>query len=131
MNSQESLATQIDAHIKDQKDRSKRIGKSPGRPKGTPNRLSALTLLDSIKKYTGNNFADLVAQGYNDSIINKDTATRLQYEKMLINKVVADLVEVTNVPVEDLTFIDMPDEYFSTVAATYLHSEANDPDESN
>lgn len=65
-----------------------------GRKKGTTNKISGATILQSVEKYCGEKFEDLLAQGYFDSIKNEDKVTRLQYEKMFLNKVVADKSEV-------------------------------------
>jgi hypothetical protein len=50
--------------------------------------------LASIESHTGEPLEDLLAQGYYESIVNRDKQTRLQYEKMFLSKVVADKVEV-------------------------------------
>lgn len=68
--------------------------KNSGRKSGTTNKISGATILDSVHKYTGEKFEDLLAQGYHDSIINHDKQTRLQYEKMFLSKVVADKTEM-------------------------------------
>jgi hypothetical protein len=61
-----------------------------GRPKGSSNKISGATILESVEKYAGEKFEDLLAQGYVESIQQRDKATRLQYEKMFLGKVVAD-----------------------------------------
>lgn len=65
-----------------------------GRKKGTTNKISGVTILESVEKYCGQKFEDLLAQGYFDSIQNNDKPTRIQYEKMFLNKVVADKAEM-------------------------------------
>jgi hypothetical protein len=65
-----------------------------GRKKGGTNKISADKILKSIEDTCGKPFEELLAQGYYSSIINQDVNTRLQYEKMFINKVVADKQEV-------------------------------------
>jgi hypothetical protein len=65
-----------------------------GRKKGGTNKISGATILDSVEKYCGEKFEDLLAQGYRDSIDNHDKSTRLQYEKMFLSKVVADRVHL-------------------------------------
>ena len=77
-----------------------RIG--AGRPKGQTNKISGATILESIEKYAGEKFEDLLAQGYWDSITQQDKQTRLQYEKMFLSKVVADKVEVDMRVTEDV-----------------------------
>ena len=75
---------------------SSRGGARPGsgRKPGTTNKISAQTLLASIESHTGEPLEDLLAQGYYESIINRDKQTRLQYEKMFLSKVVADRVSM-------------------------------------
>lgn len=68
--------------------------KNSGRPAGTSNKISGVTILASVEKYSGERFEDLLAQGYVESIESGDKPTRLQYEKMFLNKVVADRAEI-------------------------------------
>lgn len=65
-----------------------------GRKQGVTNKISGATILQSVEKYTGEKFEDLLAQGYHESIVAKDKQTRLQYEKMFLSKVVADKQEM-------------------------------------
>jgi hypothetical protein len=65
-----------------------------GRKPGTTNKISGASILDSVEKYAGEKFEDLLAQGYVDSIKQRDKSTRLQYEKMFLSKVVADKQEI-------------------------------------
>ena len=66
-----------------------------GRPRGKIMRLTIDRLLDSIEITTGTNFAMLVAEGYQDAILSGDRKLRLEYERMLLNKLVADKLDVT------------------------------------
>ena len=65
-----------------------------GRPKGGTNKITGATILESIEKYSGEKFEDLLAQGYLDSIREDDKMLRLRYEQMFLGKVVADKVSV-------------------------------------
>jgi hypothetical protein len=65
-----------------------------GRKAGTTNKISAQSLLASRESHTGEPLEDLLAQGYYESIVNRDKQTRLQYEKMFLSKVVADRVNM-------------------------------------
>ena len=67
-------------------------GKRPGagRPRGARNQFSMTAVLEEIRVTTGSTFVELLAQGYKESIENNDKYTRLKYENMLINKLVAD-----------------------------------------
>lgn len=68
--------------------------RGPGRPPGSTSKISGATILASVERYAGQRFEDLLAQGYVDSIQADDKPTRLQYEKMFLNKVVADRSQV-------------------------------------
>lgn len=70
------------------------VRKNSGRKKGTTNKISGVSLLEAVKKETGENFETLLAQGYHESILHNDKQTRLQYEKMFLSKVVADKTEI-------------------------------------
>lgn len=75
---------------------SSRGGARPGsgRKPGTTNKISATQILSSIEVETGLEFGTLLAQGYAESIQSNDRTTRLKYEQMILNKVVAEKVEV-------------------------------------
>jgi hypothetical protein len=75
---------------------SSRGGARPGsgRKPGTTNKISATQILDSIEAETGQQFGTLLAQGYAESIQSNDRATRIKYEQMFLNKVVAERVEI-------------------------------------
>ena len=75
---------------------SSRGGARPGsgRKPGTTNKISATQILASIESETGLEFGTLLAQGYAEAIQTNDRATRLKYEQMILNKVVAEKVEV-------------------------------------
>lgn len=74
----------------------KRGGRKPGsgRPKGATSKLSAKSLLDQIQKTTGKPFEELLAEGYHMTILACDMPARQNYEKMILNKVVADKHEI-------------------------------------
>lgn len=73
-----------------------------GRKTGTINKLTGASILAAIEAKAGQKFEDLLAQGYLEAIENRDKNVRLQYEKLILSKVVADKVEM-NMP-------DMSDE---------------------
>lgn len=74
----------------------KKGGRQPGagRPKGTKNKISGLTILDAVKKQCGKPFEQLLAEGYHATILACDITARQQYEKMILAKVVADKHEI-------------------------------------
>lgn len=71
-----------------------------GRP-NKPIRLTIDRLLDSIEITSGKNFAMLIAEGYQDAIVSGNARLRLEYERMLLAKVVADKVDVSVSESED------------------------------
>jgi frataxin-like iron-binding protein CyaY len=75
---------------------SSRGGARPGggRPKGSGNKISIIALLESIETECGESFEHLLAQGYAESIETRNHATRIKYEQMFLNKLVADKMEV-------------------------------------
>lgn len=81
---------------------SERGGARPGagRPKGTSNRITGASILRAIELKTGDTFENLLAQGYLESIENRDRQTRMQYEKLFLSKVVSDRIDG---PLEQLT----------------------------
>ena len=76
--------------------RKKNGGARPGagRKPGVKNRISAERLLEAVFNATGQPFEVTLAQGYNDTITDGDRATRVKYENMILNKIVADKAEV-------------------------------------
>lgn len=65
-----------------------------GRKKGTMNKISGVSILQAVEKQCGEKFENLLAQGYNQSIVDNDMQSRLAYEKMILSKVVADKHEI-------------------------------------
>ena len=70
-----------------------------GRKLGQTNKYSAQAILAAVDQstlqYSGLTFAQSLAQGYIQSIQDGDRRVRVMYEKMLLDKIVADKVEVT------------------------------------
>lgn len=69
-----------------------------GRRKGSVNKISAKQLLEAADQVLGKPFVVSVLEGYHDSILNGDRHVRVKYEKMILDKVIADKqeIEVTN-----------------------------------
>jgi hypothetical protein len=65
-----------------------------GRPKGSTNKISGVSILESINQTTGKPFEQLLAEGYNQSILQQDKQLRQKYEQMILTKVVADKHEI-------------------------------------
>lgn len=66
-----------------------------GRPKGLITRISGVSILKAINEHAGKDFATLLAEGYVDSINRLDYRGRLEYERMILSRVVAEKVEVS------------------------------------
>jgi hypothetical protein len=66
-----------------------------GRPKGLITRISGVSILKAINEHAGKDFATLLAEGYVDSINRLDYKGRLEYERMILSRVVAEKVEVS------------------------------------
>jgi hypothetical protein len=76
--------------------KSTRGGARPGagRPKGGGNKITAQDLLDAAQSKLGKSFVESLMEGYVDTINNGDKKIRVMYEKMIIDKVVADRHQV-------------------------------------
>ena len=74
-----------------------------GRPKGSGNKITAQDLIDTANKVIGKPFVVSLFEGYQDSIVNGDKKVRVMYEKMIIDKVVADRQQVEVTESEDAT----------------------------
>ena len=71
-----------------------------GRPKGSSNKIRIEDLIDSIEARSGMTFPEQVASNYVSAITRGDWARVENYDKALLNKIVADKSEIT---VEDTT----------------------------
>lgn len=69
-----------------------------GRPRGSGNKVTVQDLIDQAQQTIGKPFVQSLIEGYHDTIINGDRKIRVMYEKMIMDKVLADRqqVEVTD-----------------------------------
>ena len=69
-----------------------------GRPKGSGNKVTVQDLIDQAQVTIGKPFVQSLIEGYHDTILNGDRKIRVMYEKMIMDKVLADRqqVEVTD-----------------------------------
>ena len=76
--------------------KSKRGGNRPGggRPKGSTTRITAIMLLDAAEQVVGKSFITSLMEGYRASILSDDVKTRVIYEKMILDKVAVNIVDV-------------------------------------
>ena len=70
-----------------------------GRPKGSTALITSTSLLKAIEEEFQRPLEDIIAEGYFDAVSNGDKKMRLEYERMLLGKLVAErhAVEVENV----------------------------------
>ena len=66
-----------------------------GRPKGTGNKIKIEDLIDSIELRAGVPFADQIAANYVGAIGRSDWARVENYDRALLNKIVADKNDIT------------------------------------
>ena len=74
-----------------------------GRPKGSTALITARTLVEAIEQQSGKPFEVMLAEGYQDAVMNNDSKTRLEYERMILGKVVSDRTAVEVTESEDVT----------------------------
>lgn len=72
-----------------------------GRPKGSTALVTARTLVEAIEQQSGKPFEQMLAEGYQHAVLNGDSRTRLEYERMILGKVVSDRVAVETDDSED------------------------------
>jgi hypothetical protein len=65
-----------------------------GRKLGSTALITAATLLETIQNQSGRSFGDLLTEGYLKTVSNNNDKLRLEYERMIISKVVSDKVAV-------------------------------------
>jgi len=75
---------------------SSRGGARPGagRPKGSSSMITAATLIQAIETKNNKPFEELLAEGYYNTIVERNNKMRLEYERMFLGKVVSDKVQV-------------------------------------
>ena len=72
-----------------------------GRPKGSSNLITAATLIQAIENKNKKPFEELLAEGYYNTILERNNKMRLEYERMFLGKVVSDKVQVDVTDSED------------------------------
>ena len=61
-----------------------------GRPRGSGNKITAQDLLATAEAKLGKPFVESLMEGYQDSVVNNNHKIRVMYEKMIMDKVIAD-----------------------------------------
>jgi hypothetical protein len=64
-----------------------------GRPKGSTNKITLETLVQSLDKEIGMSFEERIARNYHDAIMRQDWHAVKDYDKAFLSKIVADKVE--------------------------------------
>jgi hypothetical protein len=72
-----------------------------GRPKGSTNKITAQDLLDAAHKVNGKPFVVNLMEGYQQSIDERNNKVRVMYEKMILDKVIADRQHIEVVESEE------------------------------
>ena len=72
-----------------------------GRPKGSGNKVTAQDLINTAQQVIGKPFIQSLFEGYQDSIHAGDKKVRVMYEKMIVDKIVADRQQVEVTESED------------------------------
>ena len=65
-----------------------------GRPKGSTNRVSAKEILETAELILGKPLIVSILEGYQDTITDGDRRHRVVYEKMLVDKVATQLMDI-------------------------------------
>lgn len=74
-----------------------------GRPKGSTALITSSSLLKAIDEQFKRPLEDIIAEGYYDAVMNGDKKSRIEYERMLLGKLVAEKSEITvNNPEENV-----------------------------
>jgi hypothetical protein len=73
------------------------VRQGAGRPKGSGNKLTAQDLIDTAQQVIGKPFVVSLMEGYKKSIDENNNKVRVTYEKLIVDKVLADRqqIEVT------------------------------------
>mgnify|MGYP003347437956 CR=1 FL=1 len=74
-----------------------------GRPKGSTALITAKTLVEAIEQESGKPFEQMLAEGYRDAVMNNDSKMRLEYERMILGKVVSDRTTVETIESDEST----------------------------
>lgn len=68
--------------------------KNSGRPKGTSNKISGVTIIDELQRTLGVPYEYQLAQNYLKCILDNDKPMVAKYDHLFLNKVVADKAEM-------------------------------------
>jgi hypothetical protein len=95
-----------------------------GRKKGSTALITAATLLKAIEDTSGKPFEQHLAEGYTDAVVNNDKKIRLEYERMILGKTVAERMAVEIEESEDA--INAKQQAFTEALNTLRNLQSND-----
>lgn len=72
-----------------------------GRPKGSGNKITAQDIIDEAAKVVGKPLITSIMEGYSKSILENNNKLRMTYERMFLDKVIADRHQVETVESEE------------------------------
>jgi hypothetical protein len=83
---------------------SSRGGARPGagRPKGSGNKITAQDIIDEASLVVGKPLITSIMEGYSKSILENNNKLRVVYERMFLDKVIADRHQVETVESDDV-----------------------------
>lgn len=73
-----------------------------GRPRGSGAKVTAQDLIDAAQRQLGRPFVESLMEGYVKSITENNNKVRYMYEKMIIDKVIADRQQIEVTDSEDV-----------------------------
>ena len=79
------------------------VREGAGRPKGSGNKITAQDLINTAQAVVGKPFVVSLMEGYRDTIAGNNHKVRVIYEKMIMDKVLADRHQVETTESEDTT----------------------------
>jgi hypothetical protein len=65
-----------------------------GRPKGSGNKISGVSIIAAIEKYAGKSYEEQLAQNYAVCVAADDRAMIAKYDQIFLSKVVGDLASI-------------------------------------
>jgi hypothetical protein len=102
-----------------------------GRPKGSTHKLTAKDILAEAENMLGKPFVISLLEGYALTVLDDDRKNRVVYEKMLLDKVASQLVDIE---VDETSTVENRQHAFLKALetiGTVAHSVEQDPDADN
>jgi len=90
---------------------------SPGRPKGTGNKLSVKSLLAQLSDTVGKPYEQQLAENYRDAILSEDRKVIMAYDNLFLSKLLADKISIE--PGEQQEIVDAKRQAFMGALEAY------------